>query len=139
MKSLGRYLATPVYLLEEQPFCSSKVGEVTAPILAQLDVDDVFGGRSLFILDYVMEADEGSFDEPLYMMVIVKKGAKATIDGWVCEYDKKMKVIMLDEIDSEKAKYHPADGKPRPATDLRPEDDLITDLSDGGVQRCPEF
>ena len=51
--------------------------------MSRLDIDDVFGGNSLCVLDYVMEADEGSFDEPLYMMVIVKRGAKSPVDGWI--------------------------------------------------------
>ena len=72
-------------------------------------MDDVFDGHSLRILDYVMEADNGRFDKPLYLMVVVKKGVKAKHDGWICEYDNKLKVVMLneEEEDSTKAMYKP--------------------------------
>ena len=137
MKSPERYLAMPIYSIGHQPFSSSKVGEVTAPLVTRLDVDDVFDGHSLCILDYVMEADNGCFDEPLYMMVVVKKGVKAKHDGWICEYDKKLKVVMLNENDSTKANHQPPEEKTRPHTGLRPEDDFLTDLTEADFSGVP--
>ena len=137
MKPPERFLATSTYLLGEQRFCSSKIGEVTAPLVTRLDMDDVFGGQSLCILDYVMEADYGSFDEPLYMMGVVEKGVKATHGGWICEYDKKLKVVMLNENDSAKANHRPPIEKPRPHSGLRLEDDLLADLDEADFSEVP--
>ena len=69
MKSPVRYLAIPVYLVGEKKAESPKVGEASAPPVSRHGIDDIFGGNSLCVLDYVMEAYGGSFGEPLYMII----------------------------------------------------------------------
>ena len=85
-----------------------------------------------------MEADEWSFGEPQCVMVIVKKGFKSTADGWICEFERKMKVVMIDANDSAKAKHRPpGKRKPRPSTDLQPADDVIADVDEGEFSDVP--
>ena len=68
-----------------------------APKVSQLDIDNVFDGESTCIVDYICRADEGEYGDPLYFMVIVKKGTRTKDGGWFCDYDKKMKVATLVE------------------------------------------
>lgn len=138
MKSPGRYLGIPVYLLGEKRFNSSKAGASTAPLVSRLDIDDVFGGKSLCVIDYIMGAHEGFLDEPLHIMFVVKKGAKSTVDGWVCEYEKKMKLVMLDDKGCAKAKYRPpSKDMPGSPKDLPREDDMLTDLDEDEFSDAP--
>ena len=82
MKSPERYLSIPAYCQEWQAIKSSKVGAIQAPRVTRLDVDDVFNGESMCILDYICNADDGGYDEPLFFMVSVKRGQGAPpMDG----------------------------------------------------------
>ena len=76
---------------------SSKVGIIQVQKASRLDVGDLPNGESTCVLDYICNADEGDFDDPVYFMVFVKTGARSTDDGWVCDYDSKVKVVMLEE------------------------------------------
>ena len=69
----------------------------SAPKVSRLDVGDVFNGESTCVLGYICHADEGDFDDPIYFMVTVKKGTRSMTDGWVCDYDNKVKVVIIDE------------------------------------------
>ena len=97
MRSPERYLAIPMYCEEWHQICSSKVGMLQAPLVSRLDIDNVFNGESTCILDYVSHADAGEHDEPLYFMVIVKKGTRTKDGGRVCDYTNKMKVVMIGD------------------------------------------
>ena len=108
-------LALPVYVLSRRRVVGSKVGELCAPEVTRLDGDDVFGGESLCISDYIMEAFGGSCDDLGYMVIVVKKGARSTPDGWFCDYDKKAKSTLLNDIrskDEANDSKHAAMGKP---------------------------
>ena len=97
IRNPGGYLAVPLYCEEWQSIRSSKAGLVQAPKVSRLDIDNVFNGESTCILDFIRQADDGEFDEPLYFMVIVKEGTRATDGGWVCDYKNQMKVVKLGE------------------------------------------
>ena len=85
-----------------------------------------------------MEADEGSFGPPQYIMVIVKKGVKATADGRICEFDRKMKVVTLDEnLDTKANNRPPGIENPMPTADLRHGDDMLTDLDEDEFSDVP--
>ena len=88
MKSPERFRALPSYMLSMRKVVSSKAGELYAPEATRLDIDDVFSGDSLCILDYIMDAFDGSFDEPDHMRIVVRKVSRVTSDGWLCDYDK---------------------------------------------------
>ena len=139
MKSPGRFLALPAYVLTTYSVTSSQVGELYAPESTRLDIDDVFNGDSLCVLDYVMSAFDGGFDEPEHMMIVVKTGSILTPDGWVCDYEKKVKVIMLN--DSEDKKDEPKNTAIQLVSDKREDegilplevnntDDLLTDFEE---------
>ena len=102
MKSPGRFLALSAYTLTTHRVVITKVGELDAPESTRLDIDDVFNGESLCILDYIMGAFEGGFDEPEYMLIVVKAGARLTSNGWICDYDKTAKASMLNDVGNRK-------------------------------------
>lgn len=139
MKSPERFLALPAYALKMYSVTSSKVGELYAPESTHLDIDDVFKGESPCILDYIMTAHDGAFDEPEYLMIVVKTGARQTETGWVCDYERKVKAIML--IDEEKKKVPPGVTAAEPVmdkpddtcalpTESKDADDLLTDFAE---------
>ena len=122
MKSPERFPALPVYALTMYSVVSSQVGELHAPESTRLDIDDVFNGDILCVLDYVMGAFGGAFDEPEHMMIVVKTGSRLTLDGWVCDYDKKVKVVMLSDIENKKGE--PKNTVEQPVND-KPDDEGI--------------
>ena len=136
-KSPERYLGLPVYEGEGRWVNSSKVGHLRVPKATTIDMDNLFDGRSLFILDFISSADDGEFDKPLFMIVLVKTGVHSTPDGWMCEYDPGTKVIMLEDG---------ADRKNRPKAKKRPAPvaymdniDAFSDFEDGDFDEHPEF
>ena len=106
-KSPDRYISLPVYAGERQWTNSSKAGRIWAPKVTTLDMDNLFGCRSLCILDFISSAGDGKFDKPLYMIVLVQTGVKSAKTGWMCEYDPGAKVIMLNDVADNKARPKP--------------------------------
>ena len=97
MKSPEKILGLPIYTKDTHQIHSSKVGGlIYAPKTSILDLDDVFDGESLCLIDYICTANDGCFDWPNYMMFMVKIGARSTPQGWGCDYDAQMKLVMLD-------------------------------------------
>ena len=102
-----------------------------------LDIDDVFNGDAPCILYYIREAFGGSFGEPEYMIIVVKKGYASTSDGWVRRYDQKMKAAIINDIQEDESPNAPeqaAKGKPEGGemllTHIKNADDLITDFEE---------
>ena len=114
MKSPDRYISLPLYVGEGHWANSSKVWLIWDPKVTTLDMDNLFGGRSLFILDFIATADDGHFDKPLYMIILVKTGVQSTPVGWMCEYSVGAKVILLDAGETNK-KIRPKTKRPEPA------------------------
>ena len=107
MKSPERILDWPIYAKEGYLIRSAKVGALSSPKMAALDLDDVFGGRSLCLIDYVPAINGGEFDVPTFLVLLVKKGAPSTAEGWVCEYDGRAKVSLLNDEDIAPLKDEP--------------------------------
>ena len=103
MKSPEKYLCTPVTAVSEsQIMKSSKIGVMAVPKKAFMELNDIFNGESVCLLDLIGSADEGKFDEPVNLIILVKKGSASTPTGWECEYDNKFKVVILDNADKTK-------------------------------------
>ena len=81
MDKPGRILALPVYIKKERPIVSSKIGSFSAPYATKIDIDDVFGGRSLCALDYLPTANEGRCLIPTHAIYLVKRGVLSSDDG----------------------------------------------------------
>ena len=84
-----------LYDKEEQLAHSSKLGLISVPLKALLDVDGVFDGRRTCLLDYIAYASETGVDEATHVVYLAKKGADSTNEGWGCEYLRKCKVAEL--------------------------------------------
>lgn len=96
-----KILHLPVYCEEWQTIRANKIGEFGVPLLARLDLDDVFNGTSVCLLDYLSTADEGNcaiVEEAIYIM---KKSAKSTTSGWMCEYFNKCRIAKLAESNAD--------------------------------------
>ena len=52
-------LRMDVYLAKSHPVVSSKIGDIRVPLDARMDMGDVFDGRSVCLLDFLMPKDEG--------------------------------------------------------------------------------
>ena len=147
MRSPERFLSIPVYCEEWQPIRSSKIGVVQAPKVSRLDIDNVFNGESTCILDFISRADDGEYDDPLFFMVIVKKGTRSTSGGWVCDYDSKLKVVMLGEGNAmSSTPYTPATVPSQSATQrvIKPSrdevdaaEDMLTDFDEADFSDVP--
>ena len=142
MKIPELYLAIPAYCEEWQPIKSSKVGVIQAPKVTRSDVDNVFNGESMCILDYICNADDGEYDEPLFFMVIVKKGTRSTAGGWVTDYDSKMKVVTLGQKnDMHSTPYTPATVRSQDRAPSRVEieagEDMMTDFDEDDFSEVP--
>ena len=146
MRNPERYLATPLYCEEWLSVKSSKVGIIQVPKVSRLDIDDVFNGESTCILDYICAADDGEFDDPVYFMVVVKTGTRSADDGWLCDYDSKVKVVMLEEERAMSATpYTPATAQTPPGLQPRKltreevdaSEDLLTDFGEGDFSEVP--
>ena len=81
-----KILHAPVYCEDWQIIKSSKIGEFGAPLLSRLDLDDVFNGASVCLLDYIRTADEGECAIAEEVAYVMRKSAKPTTKGRICEY-----------------------------------------------------
>ena len=90
-----RMLAYPVYEIHQQMIVSKKIGQFMAPAVSKLDFDNVFNGTSLCLLRELSELNGGSCAEVLSVAFLVKVGARSTLEGWVCDYHTKCKVVVL--------------------------------------------
>ena len=91
-----KVLCMDVYVTQWQPIVSSKAGEIRAPLEAKLDMDDLFDGRYVCLLDSLMIEDEGSPVKVDHLIFVVKKAARRTDARWVVDYYRRCKVKVLD-------------------------------------------
>ena len=78
MKSPEKYIALPLYADEPQMANSSKIGTMDVPKVEAIDIDNVIDGKSYCIVDYIRTANDGEFDDPINLIILVKKVAAAT-------------------------------------------------------------
>ena len=86
-----------MYSTKDQLIRSKKIGEFTAPLSALLDIDDVFDGRRLCLIDQLPTLIDGKCADPHSVAYLPKKGAQSTPEGWLCEYTNTCKVIVLPD------------------------------------------
>ena len=95
MKKPEKILCLDVYPMAHQPIRSSEIGLIYVPLTARLDIDDVFDGRPLFLIDHLMMANDGLPDAAGSIIFVVKKAARRTPEGRVADYFDKCKVTQL--------------------------------------------
>ena len=87
MKSPERILCMPIYTTE---FTLIKIAKLNSdfyiPKASRIDIDDVFDGKSMCLLDYLAQVDDGELAIPRAVIYTVKEGVKSTLTGWVCTY-----------------------------------------------------
>ena len=74
---------------------SSKIGLTYVPLRARLDIEDIFDGRPVCLIDQIMLANDGQPDVVGSIIFVVKKGARCGPDGWAVGYFDKCKVTQL--------------------------------------------
>ena len=76
-----KVLSRPRYSLSGQGGNSPKIGEFASPLTTTLDMDDVYGGSSLCLRDYIAPGNDGWRLIPTRVIYLVKKGVHSTADG----------------------------------------------------------
>ena len=78
MNSPEKILCRPVFAQIYQKAVSKKIGEFDAPLTTLLDLDDLFGGRSNCILDYLSCCNNNDVQVPSHIIYALKKGVIST-------------------------------------------------------------
>ena len=129
IRSPQRFLALPVYVKESQLINSSKVGSHAVPKVGIVDIDNIFDGQSLCILDYIAEFNDGEYCKPLHVMYLVKTGVRSSHTGWECDYDNQAKVVLLQECGAPKATGKGKKKNDKPV-EMNQSDRELSDLND---------
>ena len=87
----------PIYTTE---FTLIKSGELSSdfyiPKASMVDIDDVFDGKSLCLLDYLAQVDDGELAIPKAVIYTVKEGVNSSLTGWVCTYRDTCKTVVIN-------------------------------------------
>ena len=123
MKKPGNILRRPAYSEQIQTIVSKKIGAPQAPLTSNLDMEDIFDGRSSCPLDYSPTVSDSECEIPTRIVYVVKKGATSTGIGWIREYYNKAKCVDLCETSCTGAEEFGADKiqtKQRPPRQTHP-------------------
>ena len=120
---------------------SSKIGDFHIPLNASLDVEDIFDGRSMCLLDELATFDDGSCAVVEGVIYVAKRGVFSTSSGWVCNYYLSSKVVKLPVVaDTEdKNARRRLNPKVKLNLPLQDTDDNLTDFEDCDFEGDVEY
>ena len=141
MSQKERVLRTPVYVRSWQKMANPILGEIAIPANSTLDVEDVFGGRSMCLLDELPTFGDGECADVEGVIYVAKRGVYSTPAGWICNYCLISKVAKLarepDKQDKNvRRRLNPKTKLNLPLLDT---DDNLTDFEDCDLECDAEY
>ena len=111
MASPERFLSFPVFVEERQTVSSNKLNRsLHIPKVAKIDIENIFHGSSLCLLDHLSAMADGGPAVPEFIIYTAKDGVYSEPSGRKCHFTQTCKTVIL-----EKPSNDPATSSARPS------------------------